>query len=258
VFRQYFTRILSTMRMLRWPVRSQVRSRHSRTFVITSSCYSPAMRLSTTLLSPSSVIRRKPTIPILDQLVADARLLSRKRFALGSPDPDRIGVTGHSHGALMTANLIGHSELFRAGVATSGSYNKTLTAFGFQNERRSVWDARDVYLKVSPFFVADKLKTLCLLCMERKMRILVLHHCRRACFYEAVRGNGWHSSYGHSCRTSRIGIPHQSNEQLVYEMLSGLQICKNAAPRPASSVPTSFCAPTDGAPQRHDPCTSCR
>ncbi len=79
-------------------------------------------------------------------------------MSLGVADPDRIGVTGHSHGALMTANLVAHSDLFRAGVATSGSYNKTLTPFGFQNERRSVWEAQDVYLKVSPFFFADKIK----------------------------------------------------------------------------------------------------
>ena len=58
----------------------------------------------------------------------------------------------------MTANLLAHTDLFRAGVATSGSYNKTLTPFGFQNERRSVWKAQDVYLKVSPFFFADKMQ----------------------------------------------------------------------------------------------------
>ena len=95
----------------------------------------------------------------LEQLVADAKAAVDEAVRLGVADPDRIGVTGHSHGALMTANLVAHSDLFRAGVATSGSYNKTLTPFGFQNERRSVWEATDVYLKVSPFFFADKLKT---------------------------------------------------------------------------------------------------
>ena len=95
----------------------------------------------------------------LEQLVADAKAAVDEAVRLGVADPDRIGVTGHSHGALMTANLVAHSDLFRAGVATSGSYNKTLTPFGFQNERRSVWEAPDVYLKVSPFFFADKLKT---------------------------------------------------------------------------------------------------
>ena len=94
----------------------------------------------------------------LEQLVADAKAAVDEAVRLGVADPDRIGVTGHSHGALMTANLLAHSDLFRAGVATSGSYNKTLTPFGFQNERRSVWEAQDVYTKVSPFFFADRIK----------------------------------------------------------------------------------------------------
>jgi dipeptidyl aminopeptidase/acylaminoacyl peptidase len=90
----------------------------------------------------------------------------------------------------MTANLVAHSDLFRAGVATSGSYNKTLTPFGFQNERRSVWEAQSVYLKVSPFFFADKLKT----------PLLIMHGdddanpgttpLQATKLYEAIRGNG--------------------------------------------------------------------
>ncbi|MEI7763599.1 MAG: prolyl oligopeptidase family serine peptidase, partial [Comamonadaceae bacterium] len=95
----------------------------------------------------------------LEQLVADAKAAVDEAVRLGVADPKRIGVTGHSHGALMTVNLLAHSDLFRAGVATSGSYNKTLTPFGFQNERRSVWEAPEVYRKASPFFFADKLKT---------------------------------------------------------------------------------------------------
>ena len=90
----------------------------------------------------------------------------------------------------MTANLVAHSDLFRAGVATSGSYNKTLTPFGFQNERRSVWEAQDVYLKVSPFFSADKMKP----------PLLIVHGdddanpgttpLQASKLYEAIRGNG--------------------------------------------------------------------
>ena len=94
----------------------------------------------------------------LEQLVEDARAAVDTAVGTGVVDRDRIGVTGHSHGALMTANLIAHTDLFRAGVATSGSYNKTLTPFGFQNERRSVWKGQGVYLQVSPFFFADKIK----------------------------------------------------------------------------------------------------
>ena len=98
----------------------------------------------------------------LDQLVADAKAAVDEAVRLGVADPERIGVTGHSHGALMTVNLVAHSDLFRAGVATSGSYNKTLTPFGFQNERRSVWEAPDVYRQVSPFFSPTKSRRRCL------------------------------------------------------------------------------------------------
>jgi dipeptidyl aminopeptidase/acylaminoacyl peptidase len=171
----------------------------------------------------------------LDQLVADAKAAVNEAVRLGVADPERIGVTGHSHGALMTANLVAHSDLFRAGVATSGSYNKTLTPFGFQNERRSVWEAPDVYLKVSPFFFADKLKT----------PLLIVHGTDDANpgttplqankLYEAIRGNGG--------ITRLVLLPHEphsytameSNEQLVYEMLRWFdKYVKNASPRPVT------------------------
>ncbi len=167
----------------------------------------------------------------LEQLVADAKAAVDEAVRLGVADPQRIGVTGHSHGALMTANLLAHSELFRAGVATSGSFNKTLTPFGFQNERRSVWEAPEVYQKVSPFFFADKLKT----------PILIMHGAddanpgttplQASKLYEAIRGNGG---------TARlVMLPHEphwyaaleSNEQLIYEMVRWFdKYVKNAAP----------------------------
>ena len=156
----------------------------------------------------------------LEQLVADAKAAVDEAVRLGVADPKRIGVTGHSHGALMTVNLLAHSDLFRAGVATSGSYNKTLTPFGFQNERRSVWEAPEVYRKTSPFFFADKLKT----------PLLIIHGAddanpgttplQASKLYEALRGNGG---------TSRlVMLPHEphwysameSNEQLLYELVS--------------------------------------
>ena len=168
----------------------------------------------------------------LEQLVADAKAAVDKAVQLGVVDPDRIGITGHSHGALMTANLVAHSDLFRAGVATSGSYNKTLTPFGFQNERRSVWDAESVYLKVSPFFSADKMKA----------PLLIVHGdddanpgttpLQATKLYEAIRGNGG---------TARlVMLPHEphwysameSNEQLIYEMLGWFdKYVKDAPPR---------------------------
>jgi dipeptidyl aminopeptidase/acylaminoacyl peptidase len=76
----------------------------------------------------------------------------------GVADPDRVAVGGHSYGAFMTANLLAHSDLFRAGIARSGAYNRSLTPFGFQSERRTLWEATDKYVEVSPLFSAHKLK----------------------------------------------------------------------------------------------------
>jgi dipeptidyl aminopeptidase/acylaminoacyl peptidase len=77
---------------------------------------------------------------------------------MGVADPHRVGVGGHSYGAFMTANLLAHSDLFRAGIARSGAYNRTLTPFGFQSERRTLWEAPKVYTTVSPFMYANKIK----------------------------------------------------------------------------------------------------
>jgi len=168
----------------------------------------------------------------LDQLVADAKAAVDEAVRLGVADPDRIGVTGHSHGALMTVNLVAHSDLFRAGVATSGSYNKTLTPFGFQNERRSVWEAPDVYVKVSPFFSADKIKTPLLLMHGAEDANPGTTPLQSSKLYEAIRGNGG--------TTRLVLLPHEphwytaleSNEQEVYEMLHWFdKYVKNASAR---------------------------
>ncbi len=162
---------------------------------------------------------RKAYDTYLEQLVADAKAAVDEAVRLGVADPNRIGVTGHSHGALMTANLVAHSDLFRAGAATSGSYNKTLTPFGFQNEQRSVWEAEDVYRTVSPFFYADKLKTPLLIVHGGEDANPGTTPLQSTKLYEAIRGNGG---------TARLVIlPHEphwysameSNEQLIYEML---------------------------------------
>ena len=79
--------------------------------------------------------------------------------ARGVVDRKKVVVGGHSYGAFMTANLLAHSDLFAAGIARSGAYNRTLTPFGFQSERRSLWEAPETYLQVSPFMVADRIKT---------------------------------------------------------------------------------------------------
>ncbi|MEX2156563.1 MAG: prolyl oligopeptidase family serine peptidase [Gemmatimonadales bacterium] len=93
----------------------------------------------------------------VEQLVASARAAVNAVVDLGVGDSSRIGVGGHSYGAFMTANLLAHSDLFRAGIARSGAYNRTLTPFGFQNEDRTFWGARSVYLAMSPFVSADSI-----------------------------------------------------------------------------------------------------
>ncbi len=94
----------------------------------------------------------------LEQIVASAKAAVEKAVEMGVTDPGRVGVAGHSYGAFMTANLLAHSDLFRAGIARSGAYNRTLTPFGFQNEKRTLWEAPDMYLKNSPFLAADKIR----------------------------------------------------------------------------------------------------
>jgi dipeptidyl aminopeptidase/acylaminoacyl peptidase len=101
---------------------------------------------------------KEPNDSYVQQLVASAQAAVDKVVSMGVADPKRIGIGGHSYGAFMTANLLAHSQLFRAGIARSGAYNRTLTPFGFQNEERNYWEAEDVYTQMSPFTYADKIK----------------------------------------------------------------------------------------------------
>jgi dipeptidyl aminopeptidase/acylaminoacyl peptidase len=93
----------------------------------------------------------------VQQLTDDARAAIDKLSELGVADPARVGVGGHSYGAFMTANLLAHTDLFAAGIARSGAYNRTLTPFGFQNERRTLWEAPSSYINMSPFMFANKI-----------------------------------------------------------------------------------------------------
>ena len=101
---------------------------------------------------------KEPNDTFVEQLVANAEAAVTKAVEMGVTDPARIAVSGHSYGAFMTANLLAHSRLFAAGIAESGAYNRTLTPFGFQNERRSYWEAPWIYNGMSPFMFADKVK----------------------------------------------------------------------------------------------------
>jgi dipeptidyl aminopeptidase/acylaminoacyl peptidase len=101
----------------------------------------------------------EPNDTYVEQLVASAKAAIDEGVRLGVVDRNRVAVMGHSYGAFMTANLLAHSDLFKAGIARSGAYNRTLTPFGFQNEERTYWQAPEIYYKMSPFSFADKIKT---------------------------------------------------------------------------------------------------
>jgi dipeptidyl aminopeptidase/acylaminoacyl peptidase len=101
---------------------------------------------------------RMPNDSHVSQLVASAQAAVDELVRSGVADPRRIAIGGHSYGAFMVANLLAHSDLFVAGIAESGAYSRSLTPFGFQSERRTMWQAPDVYQSMSPFNHADKIK----------------------------------------------------------------------------------------------------
>lgn len=101
--------------------------------------------------------KSKPNDSFRQQLVANAEAAIDKLVEMGVADRKRIAIGGHSYGAFMVANLLAHSDLFAAGIARSGAYNRSLTPFGFQNEERNFWQATDLYKEMSPFTHADKI-----------------------------------------------------------------------------------------------------
>lgn len=102
---------------------------------------------------------KRPNDSFVEQLTLNAEAAINKLSEMGVGDKNRMAVGGHSYGAFMTANLLAHTNLFKAGIARSGAYNRTLTPFGFQNEDRTYWQAPQLYYDMSPFSYADKIKT---------------------------------------------------------------------------------------------------
>lgn len=168
----------------------------------------------------------------VEQIVMSAKAAIDKAVELGVTDPDRVGVGGHSYGAFMTANLLAHSDLFRAGIARSGAYNRTLTPFGFQNERRTIWEAPELYIKVSPFMVAQKINEPLLMIHGEADDNSGTFPIQSERMYHAVKGHGGtvrlvmlpHEAHGYAGR--------ESIEHVLYEMISWFdKHVKNAPPR---------------------------
>jgi len=110
---------------------------------------------------------------------------------LGVTDASRLCIGGHSYGAFTAANLLVHApHLFAAGIARSGAYNRTLTPFGFQNETRSLWKAREVYMRMSPFLFADQLKKPLLLIHGEADENYGTYPDQSRRFFDALKGHG--------------------------------------------------------------------
>ena len=161
------------------------------------------MRGSThlTFLTQGYAIMDAATMPIvgdpetmndtfIEQIVASAQAAIDKAVEMGVADRNRVGVGGHSYGAFMTANLMAHCDLFKAGVARSGAYNRTLTPFGFQSERRTYWEAPHIYHSISPFMHADKINEPLLLIHGDSDNNSGTFPIQSQRLYQAIKGNG--------------------------------------------------------------------
>ena len=146
---------------------------------------------------------KEPNDAFVQQLVSSAKAAVDEVVRRGVADRNRIAIGGHSYGAFMTANLLAHSELFAAGIARSGAYNRTLTPFGFQSEERTYWEAPEIYFQMSPFMHAQKVNE----------PILLIHG-------EADNNSGtfplqsrryYHALKGHGAKARLVMLPHESH-----------------------------------------------
>jgi dipeptidyl aminopeptidase/acylaminoacyl peptidase len=167
-----------------------------------------------------------------EQITASAKAAIDKAAEMGVIDPDRTGVGGHSYGAFMTADLLAHPDLFGAGIARSGVYNRTLTPFGFQNERRTLWQAPELCIKVSPSVFADKIKAPILLIhseADNDSGPFLLQSDR---LYPAIKGNGDSVRYLTLLDEAHGYSARESIQDLLWEMPTWFdKFVKGAAPQ---------------------------
>ncbi|MDZ7647228.1 MAG: prolyl oligopeptidase family serine peptidase [Cytophagales bacterium] len=154
---------------------------------------------------------QEPNDTYVQQLVSSAQAVVDHAASLGVLDPTRVGVGGHSYGAFMTANLLAHSDIFRAGIARSGAYNRTLTPFGFQAEERTYWQAPEVYYQMSPFSYADKLKEPILFIHGEADNNSGTFPIQTERFYNAIKGHGGTSRY--------VVLPYESHGYAAKESI---------------------------------------
>lgn len=175
---------------------------------------------------------KEPNDTYVEQLTASAKAAIDQVVGMGVADRDRIAVGGHSYGAFMTANLLAHTNLFRAGIARSGAYNRTLTPFGFQGEERSYWQAQDLYERMSPFTYADRIKTPILLVHGMADNNTGTFPIQSERMYAALKGNGATVRYVQLPAESHGYQARESVGHTLHEMLAWLdQWVKPPKPR---------------------------
>jgi dipeptidyl aminopeptidase/acylaminoacyl peptidase len=176
----------------------------------------------------------------IEQISASARAAIEDLDKKGVIDPKRVGVGGHSYGAFMTANLLAHTDLFAAGIARSGAYNRSLTPFGFQTERRSYWEATDLYTKMSPFTYANKINEPILLIHGEADNNPGTFPIQSERLFQAVKGHGGiarlvilpHESHGYRA--------HESVLHVLAEMFEWAdRYVKNRPDSPRSPAPSN-------------------
>jgi len=145
----------------------------------------------------------------IEQIVNAGRAAIDTLDAMGVIDRERVLLMGHSYGAFMTANLLAHTDDYAAGVARSGAYNRTLTPFGFQSERRSFWEAPELYIHVSPFRYADNIKAPLLIIHGVEDNNPGTYTIQSERLFQAIRGNGG---------TARLVLlPHEGHSYIARE-----------------------------------------
>ncbi len=173
---------------------------------------------------------QEPNDGYREQLVAGAAAAVKTMVDRGVADADRIAIGGHSYGAFMTANLLAHSDLFRAGIARSGAYNRTLTPFGFQSEERTFWKAPEVYFAMSPFMHADKVNEPILMIHGVADNNSGTFPVQSERFFAALQGHGAtarlvmlpHESHGYRARESILHMLWEQTEFLARYVEQGL------------------------------------
>lgn len=154
---------------------------------------------------------KQPNDTYIEQLVESAKAAINEGIKLGVVDPKRVAAGGHSYGAFMTANLLTHSDLFKAGIARSGAYNRTLTPFGFQAEERTYWEAPQVYNEMSPFMNANKMNEPLLLIHGEADNNTGTFPIQSERYFNALRGLGATVRY--------VTLPHESHGYAAKESI---------------------------------------